>query len=124
MQVKDIENVIQTWTAQFQELGEMAQIGHVQIFENRGAMMGASNPHPHCQIWATCSVPDIPAKELACQSSYLGQQLTPGQRLEQRRHQHEQAAGQKPAQQLQRGRARGPGETLLLHHPAEQPEVA
>ncbi len=73
MQVKDIENVIQTWTAQFQELGQMAQINHVQIFENRGAMMGASNPHPHCQIWATCSIPEIPAKELACQTSYIGQ---------------------------------------------------
>ena len=48
----------------------MPQINHVQIFENRGAMMGASNPHPHCQIWATHSVPDIPGKELACQASY------------------------------------------------------
>ncbi len=73
MQVKDIENVIHTWTDQFRELGEMAQINHVQIFENRGAMMGASNPHPHCQIWATCSIPDIPAKEVACQASYLDQ---------------------------------------------------
>jgi len=35
----------------------------VQIFENRGAMMGASNPHPHCQIWATEHVPDEPAAE-------------------------------------------------------------
>ena len=42
----------------------MQEINHVQIFENRGSAMGASNPHPHCQIWATNSVPDIPAKEL------------------------------------------------------------
>jgi UDPglucose--hexose-1-phosphate uridylyltransferase len=71
MQPRDIENVIHTWTAQFRELGEMPQINHVQIFENRGAMMGASNPHPHCQIWATNSVPDLPGKELICQSNYF-----------------------------------------------------
>ena len=52
MSPKDIESVIRTWTAQFQELAQMPQINHVQIFENRGSMMGASNPHPHCQIWA------------------------------------------------------------------------
>jgi UDPglucose--hexose-1-phosphate uridylyltransferase len=71
MQPKDIEDVIRTWTAQFEELGAMAHINHVQIFENRGSMMGASNPHPHCQIWATRSVPDIPGKELTCQAEYL-----------------------------------------------------
>ena len=53
MPVHDIDNVIRTWTAQFRELAQMPQINHVQIFENRGSMMGASNPHPHCQIWAT-----------------------------------------------------------------------
>jgi UDPglucose--hexose-1-phosphate uridylyltransferase len=70
MAPKDIENVIHTWTTQFQELAQMPQINHVQIFENRGSMMGASNPHPHCQIWATHTVPDIPAKELLGQSDY------------------------------------------------------
>jgi len=43
---------------------------HVQIFENRGAMMGASNPHPHCQIWATEHVPDEPLRELSAQQEY------------------------------------------------------
>jgi UDPglucose--hexose-1-phosphate uridylyltransferase len=76
MQPKEIENVIRTWTAQFQELGAMPQINHVQIFENRGAMMGASNPHPHCQVWATSSVPEIPGKELLCQTNYLRNQRT------------------------------------------------
>jgi UDPglucose--hexose-1-phosphate uridylyltransferase len=71
MQVKDIENVIHTWTTQFQELGQMSNIHHVQIFENRGAMMGASNPHPHCQVWATHAIPDIPGKELIFQANYL-----------------------------------------------------
>jgi UDPglucose--hexose-1-phosphate uridylyltransferase len=42
----------------------------VQIFENRGEMMGASNPHPHCQIWATATVPDAPRRELAGQRNY------------------------------------------------------
>ena len=71
MSPKEIESVIRTWTAQFQELAHMPEINHVQIFENRGSTMGASNPHPHCQIWATHSVPDIPAKELAGQANHI-----------------------------------------------------
>ena len=45
---------------------------YVQIFENRGAMMGASNPHPHGQIWSTGFVPDEPAAETAAQCEHLG----------------------------------------------------
>jgi UDPglucose--hexose-1-phosphate uridylyltransferase len=71
MESKDVENVIRTWTAQYQELGAKPDINQVQIFENRGAAMGASNPHPHCQIWSTSSIPDIPAKELLCQNAHL-----------------------------------------------------
>jgi UDPglucose--hexose-1-phosphate uridylyltransferase len=70
MSPDQIEPVVHTWTEQFRELGGLGTINHVQIFENRGAMMGASNPHPHCQIWATCSIPVEPAKELAAQSAY------------------------------------------------------
>jgi UDPglucose--hexose-1-phosphate uridylyltransferase len=70
MEAKDITEVVNTWTRQFEELGADPAINHVQIFENRGAMMGASNPHPHCQIWATHSLPEVPAKELAAQSEY------------------------------------------------------
>ncbi|HEV3512319.1 MAG TPA: galactose-1-phosphate uridylyltransferase, partial [Candidatus Sulfotelmatobacter sp.] len=62
--------VVHTWVGQFRELGGLDAIHYVQIFENRGAMMGASNPHPHCQIWATASVPDAPAKESARQIAY------------------------------------------------------
>jgi len=76
MQSKDIESVIHTWAAQFQEMGAMPQINHVQIFENRGSAMGASNPHPHCQIWSTNSIPDIPAKELARQKAYFSNHQT------------------------------------------------
>jgi UDPglucose--hexose-1-phosphate uridylyltransferase len=69
--LKDIDTVVRTWTAQFRELGAMRKINHVQIFENRGAAMGASNPHPHCQIWSSSSIPEIPQKELAAQRSFL-----------------------------------------------------
>lgn len=70
MEVEQIIPVVEAWTAQSIELGLRPQIGHVQIFENRGAMMGASNPHPHCQIWATKHLPDEPAAELANQDAY------------------------------------------------------
>jgi UDPglucose--hexose-1-phosphate uridylyltransferase len=71
MTPEEILPVVHTWMAQFRELGETDFINNVQIFENRGAMMGASNPHPHCQIWATSSIPVEPAKELAAQRTYL-----------------------------------------------------
>lgn len=71
MTLDQIEPVIQVWIEQFRELGSIESINHVQIFENRGAMMGASNPHPHCQIWATSSIPEAPAKELIAQGAYL-----------------------------------------------------
>jgi UDPglucose--hexose-1-phosphate uridylyltransferase len=76
MPLRDVEDVIRTWTSQFQELGALTQINHVQIFENRGTAMGASNPHPHCQIWATRSVPEIPQKELVAQRAFLDQHKT------------------------------------------------
>jgi UDPglucose--hexose-1-phosphate uridylyltransferase len=71
MGLQEIETVVRTWMGQFRELGGLEEIRHVQIFENRGAMMGASNPHPHCQIWATSSIPEEPSKELAAQHAYL-----------------------------------------------------
>lgn len=70
MSAEEIEPVVHTWIGQFRELGGLESINHVQIFENRGAMMGASNPHPHCQIWATHTIPEAPAKELRAQRSY------------------------------------------------------
>jgi len=71
MTASEIEPVVHTWIDQFRELGALDFIQHVQIFENRGAMMGASNPHPHCQVWATASIPNEPAKELLMQRAYL-----------------------------------------------------
>ena len=57
--------------AQFRELDERPDIGYVQIFENRGAMMGCSNPHPHSQIWATRHLPTEPGKEARTQAVYF-----------------------------------------------------
>ena len=71
MSVDQIEPVVHTWVEQFRQLAGMEDIRHVQIFENRGAMMGASNPHPHCQVWATSSIPEAPSKELTAQGAYL-----------------------------------------------------
>ncbi len=56
-----IGGVIDTWCAQTAELG--ATYPWVQVFENKGALMGCSNPHPHGQIWATAYVPNEPAAE-------------------------------------------------------------
>jgi UDPglucose--hexose-1-phosphate uridylyltransferase len=68
---EEIRTVIDAWTAEFEQLAALDWIEYVQIFENRGAMMGASNPHPHCQIWSTGFVPDEPAREAAAQREYL-----------------------------------------------------
>ena len=58
-----VELVVDTWTTHYRELLDDPRIGHVQIFENRGEMMGATNPHPHGQIWATEHVPMQVARE-------------------------------------------------------------
>jgi UDPglucose--hexose-1-phosphate uridylyltransferase len=73
MEPRSIRGVVDVWAAQERELGSRDDIGYVQIFENRGAMMGASNPHPHGQIWATEHLPNDPALELAAQTEYLQQ---------------------------------------------------
>jgi len=71
MSQAEVEAVIRTWTEQTLDLGGRDFISYVQVFENRTAMMGASSPHPHSQIWTTSVVPVEPAKELAAQSDYL-----------------------------------------------------
>jgi UDPglucose--hexose-1-phosphate uridylyltransferase len=68
---EEIRTVVDAWTAQYLELGGVDWIQYVQIFENRGAMMGASNPHPHGQIWSTGFVPDEPAAETVAQREHL-----------------------------------------------------
>jgi UDPglucose--hexose-1-phosphate uridylyltransferase len=71
MEVGDIRKVIDLWDEQTQELSGRADISYVQVFENRGAMMGASNPHPHGQIWASRSVPNEAVLEQSAQAAYL-----------------------------------------------------
>jgi UDPglucose--hexose-1-phosphate uridylyltransferase len=71
MSVEAIHRVVEMWAEQAAELSARPEIQYVQIFENRGAMMGASNPHPHGQIWATEHIPNEPALELAAQQAYL-----------------------------------------------------
>jgi len=70
MTPQEIRAVIDVWADQFRDLGKRDHINYVQIFENRGAAMGASNPHPHCQIWASSSVPNEPTKEQLSMRSY------------------------------------------------------
>jgi UDPglucose--hexose-1-phosphate uridylyltransferase len=62
--------VVDAWVAQYEELAALPYINYVQIFENRGAMMGASNPHPHGQIWATEHLPLHVAHEQEAQLDY------------------------------------------------------
>src|SRR6266545_2318080 len=49
----EIENLLRVWQEQYRELGSHPEISHVLIFENKGEAVGVSNPHPHCQIYAT-----------------------------------------------------------------------
>ncbi len=70
MDIPAIEQVVKLWADEYTALGAKSFINHVQIFENRGSVMGCSNPHPHGQIWAEEELPDIPAKELAQQTDY------------------------------------------------------
>jgi len=71
MEVDDIRKVVDVWCEQFEELGNNPMISYVQIFENKGAIMGCSNPHPHGQIWSSSSVPAEPAKESKTQKEYF-----------------------------------------------------
>jgi UDPglucose--hexose-1-phosphate uridylyltransferase len=73
MTAAQIRPVVDAWAAQFEELLALPFVRYVQIFENRGEMMGCSNPHPHCQIWATASLPNEPAKEQAALTDYVAE---------------------------------------------------
>ena len=69
MALADIRRVIEVWAEQITELGQRYR--WVQVFENKGATMGSSNPHPHGQIWAGDALPNEPAKEEREQGAYL-----------------------------------------------------
>jgi UDPglucose--hexose-1-phosphate uridylyltransferase len=67
---EQIRAVVDAWAAQCAELGARDDITYVQLFENRGEVMGSSNPHPHGQIWANEHLPTEPAKEQEHQLAY------------------------------------------------------
>ena len=71
MDEKGVSMALEVLFREFAELDARQDIGYVQVFENRGQMMGCSNPHPHAQIWATSKMPVEPAKELAAQRTYF-----------------------------------------------------
>ncbi|MBO7055222.1 MAG: UDP-glucose--hexose-1-phosphate uridylyltransferase [Bacteroidales bacterium] len=66
----EVFQVVKLWQKEYVDLGAKEFINHIQIFENKGAAMGCSNPHPHCQIWAQQSVPEIVTKEDYNQKTY------------------------------------------------------
>lgn len=63
--------VVDVWQKEYRELGQKKFINYVQIFENKGAVMGCSNPHPHGQIWSSRSIPVEPMKEQLQQMAYF-----------------------------------------------------
>ena len=73
MKVEAIEKVVQAWKEQYTDLGSKDFINYVQIFENKGSVMGCSNPHPHGQIWAQSSLPTQIEKTQANLKKYFAQ---------------------------------------------------
>ena len=71
MKSDQLRRVVDVWVEQYRELAELPSIRYVQIFENRGALMGCSNPHPHCQIWANRTLPGQAGIETESQKNYL-----------------------------------------------------
>jgi len=70
MELSELRRVVDVWAQQIEELGSRPDVNYVQIFENKGSIMGSSNPHPHGQIWANYTIPLEPAKEDAQQRAY------------------------------------------------------
>lgn len=75
MALADIRRVVDVWAEQVAELGRSYR--WVQVFENKGAIMGCSNPHPHGQIWALDTLPNEPAKEERQQLTYFSEHGRP-----------------------------------------------
>jgi UDPglucose--hexose-1-phosphate uridylyltransferase len=71
MGASEIRPVVDAWAHEVETLGAHPDIRYVQVFENKGALMGCSNPHPHCQVWATGHVPTLPSRKDATQRAHL-----------------------------------------------------
>lgn len=71
LELSEVENLLVAWRDQYAELGARPEVNHVLIFENKGEVVGVSNPHPHCQIYATNFVfKTIENEARACRSHY------------------------------------------------------
>jgi|TARA_B110000305_G_C19374008_1_gene605984 UDPglucose--hexose-1-phosphate uridylyltransferase len=73
MSTENVRKVIVTWIQEYNELGNTEGINYVQIFENKGAVMGCSNPHPHGQIWTQSSLPNKVVKKDINQRNYFSE---------------------------------------------------
>ncbi len=71
MEADDILKVVQLWAKEFHDLAANPDLRYIQIFENKGEVMGCSNPHPHGQIWALNDVPTALEKETERQKAYF-----------------------------------------------------
>jgi UDPglucose--hexose-1-phosphate uridylyltransferase len=71
LSVREVKNVIDLWCLEYESLAQREFINYIQIFENKGAVMGCSNPHPHGQIWAQESLPVEPLKKHQQQLAYF-----------------------------------------------------
>ena len=71
MSVENINKVVKTWQNEYTELGSNNMINYIQIFENKGAVMGCSNPHPHGQIWSQSTLPNEVDKKDQQQRAYF-----------------------------------------------------
>ncbi|OUR94579.1 galactose-1-phosphate uridylyltransferase [Flavobacteriales bacterium 34_180_T64] len=69
--IDDILHVVTVWQQEYINLGKLDTINYVQIFENKGAIMGCSNPHPHGQIWSQSSLPNEVIKKDTHQLEYF-----------------------------------------------------
>jgi UDPglucose--hexose-1-phosphate uridylyltransferase len=93
MDATKVRGVVDAWASETETLGRDPALRYVQVFENKGAMMGCSNPHPHGQIWATSAIPLVPARKLETQRAwferhgsdlvgdYLAEELRSGERV-------------------------------------------
>ena len=70
MEIESILNVIEIWISEYESLSSDESVNYITIFENKGELMGCSNPHPHGQIWAQRTIPNEPQKEGLLQKKY------------------------------------------------------
>jgi UDPglucose--hexose-1-phosphate uridylyltransferase len=76
MDPKDITKVVQAWQNEYKSLGANPKINYVQIFENKGAVMGCSNPHPHGQVWSQSTLPNEVEKKDRQQKNYYKKHIS------------------------------------------------